>query len=155
MENKALIEYRQHLLEKILHSAETFCATCRNITDPLKPVEGGWNTHQIAAHVRDTDAQVYGLRIHRTAAEDYPIFPNFDGDAWAATQYQAAEPLEKILAEFETSIHELVKWLETQPGQTWSRLGRHETLGERSLQTWVERSLAHIVEHLETIRKNS
>ncbi|RPH62246.1 MAG: DinB family protein [Chloroflexi bacterium] len=151
MDNTALTDYRGRLLEKILQSAGAFCAACRESADAHQPVDGGWSLHQIAAHVRDVDAQVYGLRIRRTAAEDYPTFPNFDGDAWAATQYRADEPLENILGEFETSIRELVGWLETLPGKTWGRLGRHTTQGERTLQTWVERSLAHVEEHLHTI----
>ena len=153
MDNKELTEYRQRLLEKTLQSAGAFCAACRSIPDLHKSVAGGWNIHQIAAHVRDADAQVYGLRIRRTIAEDYPTFPNFDADAWVASQYKADEPLEKILGEFDNSIHEMVEWLKSQPTTVWSRLGRHEINGEHSLQTWVERSLAHIEEHLETVSK--
>jgi hypothetical protein len=153
MNNQELTEYRTRLLEKILQSAAAFCAACRGIPDPRKPMDGGWNIHQIAAHVRDVDAQVYGLRIRRTLAEDYPIFPNFYADAWIASQYKADEPLEKILGELEVSIRELVSWLKSQPATAWSRLGRHEINGEFTLQTWVERSLAHIEEHLETVKK--
>jgi hypothetical protein len=153
MDNQELTEYRARLLEKILQSAEAFCAACQKIKDPNKPVDGGWNIHQIAAHVRDVDAQVYGLRIRRTLAEDHPTFPNFDADAWVASQYQAGEPLEKILGELDGSLHELVSWLKSQPATAWSRVGRHEINGEYALQTWVERSLAHIEEHLQTVNK--
>jgi hypothetical protein len=153
MDNQALLGYRAKLLEKILRDSAAFCAACRLSGNPLNPVdEGGWSVHQIAAHVRDVEAQVYGARVRRTVAEDRPTFANFDADGWAASQYSAGEPLEKILGEFEASMRALAGWLQNLPVAAWSRLGRHEIYGEFTMQTWVERSLAHVTEHLETVK---
>lgn len=92
------------------------------------------------------------MRVRRTLTEHYPAFPKFDANTWAAQHYDPDEPLEKILAEFESSIHAMVEQLKIQPDSAWSRLGRHETQGDRTLQIWVERSLEHIQEHLETVK---
>ena len=44
--------------------------------------------------------------------------------------------------------------LRALPAEAWSRESRHATMGSGfTLQTWVERGLAHIEEHVETVRK--
>lgn len=154
MTTPELHDYRKRLIDQIGLSADAFCAACRAVAEPFEPVEvGGWNTHQIAAHVRDVDAQVYGMRIRRSAAEDNPLFPNFDQDVWIAGHYHPEEPLETILGELSTSITSLVDMLRALPDPAWSRPSRHETNGDFVLQTWVERALAHLKEHLETAEK--
>jgi len=154
MTTPELHDFRQHLIDQIGASAEAFCAACRGVSEPFEPVEaGGWNTHQLAAHVRDVDAQVYGMRIRRSAAEDNPLLPNFDQEPWMAEHYHADEPLESILDELSASISGLVGLLRSLPDAAWSRPSRHEINGDFVLQTWVERSLAHLKEHLETVEK--
>jgi hypothetical protein len=147
-------EYRQQLIESLLSAAEGFCAACRSVGDPFEPLEeGGWNTHQIAVHTRDTDEKVYGPRIRRSTVEDNPLFPNFDGDAWMAEHYRADEPLEAVLDGFSGSITDLAALLRSLPEDGWNRPSRHETLGDFVLQSWVEKSLAHIEEHRQTVQK--
>ncbi len=151
-----MVEYRTRLLDKLLESSQAFCAACRAAPDPRRPVdENSWNVHQLAAHVRDLDAQSYGRRARRTLAEEYPLFPKFHADRWAAEHYDPDEPLEKILDEFLHSVQDLVAELKTQPAETWSRLGRHEIQGDRTLQIWVERSLEHVREHLDSVKRAS
>jgi hypothetical protein len=155
MDKSAVIDYRARLLEQLLKSADAFCAACRAAKNPRKPLdENGWSVHQLAQHVRDVDLQSYSMRARRTLLEQYPSFPKFDADAWASQHYDAGESLEKILTEFDHNVHALVEQLKTQPDSAWSRLGRHEIQGDRTLQIWVERSLEHIQEHLETVESN-
>jgi hypothetical protein len=153
MESNPLAEYRTRLLGQLLKSTEAFCAACRAARDPKKSANNDqWNIHQLAQHVRDVNAQSYVPRIRRTLAEDYPAFVKFDADAWAAGHYNADEPLEKILGELEKNVRDVVAELKAQPDSAWSRLGHHDIHGDRTLQIWVERSLEHIREHLETVK---
>jgi hypothetical protein len=153
MENNELLAYRSHLIELLKSTAQEFSDACLAIKDPFEPVEAeGWNTHQLAAHTRDVQIHVYGARVRRTVEEDKPIFPNFDNDAWNAEHYHTDEPLTKILDEFLANVRQITPWLEGLPLSAWSRLSRHEISGDFAMQTWVERMLAHIEEHLETIR---
>lgn len=154
-DNSPVVDYRARLLEQLLKSADAFCAACRDdaMEDLHKPVdENGWSIHQLAQHVRDVDAHSYGTRVRRTLTEDHPTFAKFDPNQWSAEHYDASEALEKILVEFQGSIHALVEELKSQPASAWSRLSRHEIQGERTLQIWVERGLEHIQEHLETVK---
>ena len=152
---KELLEYRSHLIEHLVAAAEEFRAQCLAMRDPFAPLEeGGWNAHQVAAHTRDVDAMVYGLRARRTAVEENPEFESFDADAHAASHYNANEPLETILNGLVESVESLAEMLRGLSGETWARESRHSTLGSGfTLQTWVERNLAHIEEHVATVKK--
>ncbi len=146
---KELYEYREKLLNRLREAANEFCEICETFTDLFMPVEEGWNAHQIAFHVRDVNREVYGLRIRRTANETNPLFKNFDPNTWMAAHYNKDEDIQKITSEF-NDLHNMLAAL---PNEAWSRTSTHEALGpELTLQLWVERSLAHLEEHLVTLK---
>ena len=149
-----LEEYRENLLQRFETAVKEFRRACEAFADPQRPLGAGeWSVHQIAVHTRDTDREVYGLRMRRTLEEENPLFVNFDGEAWMASQYDAKEPLQQILSELAESVREQVQRLRAVPREVWSRPSRHETLGKGfTTQTWVERNLTHIEEHLVTLR---
>jgi hypothetical protein len=151
---KELLEYRVNLMEKLEEAAKAFRAACLAVQDPYAPLEeGGWNVHQIAVHTRDIDKLVYGLRVRRTAMEDNPEFPNFNGEAYLADHYDPKESLRELLDGFVRSVEALIELLRALPPEAWSRVSRHTTLGKGlTLQTWVEKNLGHIEEHLEAVR---
>src|SRR5512142_3047667 len=148
---KELLEYRRKLLKRLVEAAKEFRAACLAVKDPYAPLGAdGWSVHQIAVHTRDVNKLVYGLRAHRTAQEDNPEFPNFDGDVYLAENYDASEALNDVLKGFVESVESLVNFVRALPEEAWSRLSRHTTLGSGlTLQSWVEKDLAHIEEHLE------
>ncbi len=150
---KELLQYRVELIERLVQIAHEFRDECLKAEDVFAPINGGWNVHQLAAHTRDVDKLVYSARTRRTAAEDNPEFPNFDGERYLAEHYSSQEPLEKIVDELVQNVEELAQMLRNIPVEAWSRQSRHATLGHGfTMQTWVERDLAHMEEHLETIR---
>lgn len=152
---KELLEYRTSLLNRLVAAAHEFRAACLEVSDPFAPIDAdGWNIHQIAAHTRDVDRQAYGLRARRTAQEDNPEFQNFDGEAYMAENYSATEPLDDILDGLVENVESLAVLLRDLPSEAWSRPSRHAMFGQGlTLQTWVERGLAHIKEHLEFVRQ--
>ena len=152
---RELKEYRTNLLARFEASAKAFRDKCLTVEDPLAPLEeNGWNAHQVAVHTRDVDRLVYGLRVRRTAVEDNPEFPNFDGEAFMAQNYDPSEPLGDVLDSLVKNVENLVEMLRSLPDEAWSRLSRHTTLGSGlTLQSWVEKDLAHIQEHLGDLRK--
>jgi hypothetical protein len=136
-------------------AADEFSITCQKIKDAYAPVpESDWNVHQIAAHVTNVQSEVYGVRARRTVEEENPIFQNFDADAWMAEHYDNSLTLSKTIREFEKDVSTFVSWLQGLPLEAWSRESRHERLGSGfTTQIWVERGLAHIEEHLATVKK--
>lgn len=152
-EDKELKDYRMRLLDRFEQASAEFCTACRAVSSPHAPmVEGGWNVHQLAAHVWDVDLQAYGQRMRRILAEDHPSFENYDADAWFASRYDASVPLETMLREFEARMAEIIPVLRNLPPEAWNRIGQHQVQGDLSLQTWVERGLAHVEEHLASVR---
>ena len=151
---KELAEYRMRLLERLQDAASEFRAECLKADDPHAPFNADeWTVHQIAVHTRDVDKWVYGLRAHRTAVEENPEFPNFDGEIHMSANYNAGEPLNEVLESLVENVRTSVEWLRALPTESWSRVSRHTTLGSGlTLQTWVEKDLAHIEEHLETVK---
>lgn len=152
---KELLEYRTNLISRLVDVAHEFRAACLAAHNAFAPLDGGWNIHQIAVHTRDVEKLVYGSRARRTVVEDNPEFQSFDGEAYMAEHYSASEPLNEIADEFVVSVEVLAQFLRDLPPQAWSRESRHVTLGRGfTLQTWVERDLAHIKEHLKTIKSH-
>ncbi len=153
---KELLEYRTQLMDRLLEAAKEFRAACLAVKDPYAPLEDSWSVHQIAVHTRDVDQLVYSSRARHTATEDDPEFPNFDGEAYLAENYDVSESITNILNDFVQNVETFVKLLQTLPTEAWSRLSRHAMLGGGlTLQTWVERDLAHIEEHLETVKRQT
>jgi len=154
---KELKDYRKNLIEKLVNTARDFRTASLAVKDPYLPLEeGGWNIHQVAVHTRDVDSLVYSLRARRTITEDNPEFQNFAGDVYMAEHYNANESLSEILNAFVESVESLAEMLRSLPDEAWSRQSRHVTLGSGfTLQTWVERGLAHIQEHLESVSKGT
>ncbi len=152
---KELEEYRSNLLAKLVQDVHAFRAECLAAGDPFASLDDGWSVHQIAVHTRDVDQLVYGLRARRTAVEDNPEFPSFHGEAYMKEHYSRHEPLSQVVDQLVRNVEDLAQTLQSMPVEAWSRQSRHTTLGSGfTLQTWVERDLAHIDEHLETIRKH-
>ena len=154
---KELEEYRMGLLQGLEETARTFRAEVLAVKDPYAPLDkDGWNIHQIAVHTRDVDKLVYGLRAHRTAVEDNPEFPNFNGEAYMAEHYNPEESLSELLNGFVENVEALIELLRALPAEGWSRISSHSKLGRGlTLQSWVEKDLAHIKEHLETVKKQN
>ena len=95
-----LLEYRQRMINKIAKAPELIETAILRITDHTQPLEaGGWNIHQVIAHMRDVNQHVYLPRLHRIIDEENPMFENFDGDAWMAEHYQPLEPIGKLSSE--------------------------------------------------------
>ncbi len=151
---KELLEYRAKLIARLVEAAQEFRRECLALPDVTMPLEaGGWTVHQIAAHTRDVHQLVYGPRARRTAAEDNPEFQNFNGEEYMVEHYSKSESLAKILDELVEQVESLAEELGALPPKAWARVSSHVMLGrDLTLQTWVEKDLAHIEEHLEAVR---
>lgn len=151
---KELFEYREALVNRLREATREFCDSCKQVNDPFAFMDGDWNLHQVASHVRDIDRLVYGARIRETLENEKPAFKSFDPDAWMEKRYKKEERFEAMLDDLLKNIEAVCDMLGNLPPEAWSRESRHETLGEHlTLQLWVERSLAHIEEHLQVLKK--
>ena len=149
-----LEEYRGQLIDRYRAQPQDLRSALARFTgeDLHRPLErGGWSAHQVAVHVRDAEARAFAPRVVRIVEEDDPELPSFDGDGWMAAHYDRHESLDAILQEIERVRGETLARIETLPAPGWGRTGRHPERGRRTVQWWVEYSVAHTQEHIEQI----
>ncbi|MGH2628932.1 MAG: DinB family protein [Anaerolineales bacterium] len=151
-----LEEYRSQLLDRYRSQAEELRRalarfSVESLHRPLEP--GGWSAHQVAVHVRDTEAKAFAPRVVRIVTENDPELPTFDGEGWMAAHYDRAEALDDILRDIERVRSEALARIAPLPAAGWSRSGRHPERGRRTVQWWVEYSVAHTQEHIEQISR--
>lgn len=150
MSDDLLTGYRRQLMARFLgqipelhnHPSLTDAA---GLHRPIKP--GEWSPHRVIFHLRAVEAQAYAPRLRQILEHDHPELPDFDEGGWMAEHYQPDEPAQAILDSWQEVRRDVGRRLEGIPAEAWSRTGHHVYWGERTLQWWVERSLAHAEEH--------
>jgi hypothetical protein len=149
---KELMEYREKLIARLSEATKEFCEACK-VLGEFATIADGQTVHRIAFLVRDINQHLFGVRIRKTLEEENPLFKDFDPDQWMRTHYREEEPLSEILEALSANVQNTCKFLNGMPQAGWSRLSRHELLGnELTLQLWVERDLAFIEEQLKTLK---
>lgn len=118
---------------------------------PLEP--GGWTGHQVLAHTVVVDEQALLPRLGRILEEDKPMLPDWDGEAWMETDYDAGVPAEELLTRFRVGRQTAADRLRSVDDPAWNRTGLHPLRGERTLLWWLEYSVGHASEHLEQLSK--
>lgn len=139
-----LLDYRERLLERL----ETVVP---DLADAIAAIpESRWHTpgeigrrspHALLAHLRDVEREAYAVRLKQLLEEDSPAFVQWDSPHWETTLYNPAEPVTHILTEYAGLREEELQILRPLSAKEWSRIGRHELLGRRTVQWWAERIL--------------
>ncbi len=112
------------------------------------PGPGAWNVHQVAAHMRDTEQQVFLLRSQRVLKEEHPTIASWSQEEWSRDHYDADEPLDKIIAEFKAARRTLIRLLRQASPADWEDWACHATLGKLSLGLMAVFNYSHSLEHL-------
>jgi hypothetical protein len=139
---RLVVRYRQQVAEYAEHLATLDDHTVRA---PLKP--GEWSAHQVLFHTASVDEQAYGPRLRRILREDRPRLEDFDGDRWMVEHYDAAKPTRELLQGWAAAREAYAAEVQAAPPEGWSRTGRQTFWGERTLQWWIERAVAHAEDH--------
>jgi DinB superfamily len=148
-------EYRARMLERFEHLPGRFAFAIAAIPEAewwLRRAADGRTVHSLMAHVRDVETQAYLPRLRRILSEDDPALPAMPSHRWSEADYDTTEPMEALLAQYAGAREEELNLLRGLSAAGWSRVGFHAPTGRRTLQWWVERSLAHGLEHLADIR---
>jgi hypothetical protein len=149
-----LTEYRRGLLQTYVDQARQLhdqMAACGEGSVHEAIEAGGWSPHQVVWHVRAADLQAYLPRLRRLLEGDRLILDDFDGEGWMRDHYEPDEAWPRIVAELQQARRAMGLRLGEAEPAAWSHVGRHSYWGERSLMWWVERSVAHVGEHLDQL----
>ena len=145
-----LDDYRRRLLKRYRSQPAAYQERLRRMNGaslqaPIKP--GEWSAHQLIFHVRAVDEQAYGPRLLRILGEDRPQLEDYDEAAWMADHYDPSEEAGAILDRWQRARYACADALESAPPEAWGRAGLHPFYGERTLQWWLERAVAHGEDH--------
>ena len=150
-----LLEYRSSLVEGL---GEINQDIKRVIVDlPVQSLHSPWvkgtiTPHQLLAHLRLVELEIFAPRIHRILEENQPYLDLFEDEYWMQASYNPAEPVEDILLDYEQARHQEITEIEHMPISAWNRTGRHPWFGVRTLQWWVELCLTYSRERLSWLR---
>jgi hypothetical protein len=149
-----LEDYRRRLLERYRAQPEELRRSLAPLSGdalhrPLEP--GGWSAHQVAVHVRDAEAKAFAPRVIQIVEQESPELANFDSEAWMTEHYTPAESVSSIVDEIERVRAAALERIHSLPPEGWNRSGRHPARGWKTVQWWLEYSVAHTQEHIEQL----
>lgn len=112
---------------------------------------GEWSVRQIVHHVADGEI-VRAARLFRLLVEDEPVIDGIDEGAYLrALHYERG--IDASVAMFHAVRESLAALLEELSAEEWRRVGRHSEFDSFGVEVVVERGVAHVVEHVDQIRR--
>ena len=154
-EVQGLFDYRARLIERFERLPTEFARAIAGIPEAewwLRRAPDGRNVHAVMAHVRDLAVLAFLPRLRRILAETDPTLTAFASHRWSEADYDPTEPMEGLLADYARACDESIALMRGLTPAGWSRRGFHPPTGWRTAQWWVERALAHGLEHLPDMR---
>lgn len=158
----------ERILEEILAYREDLLAALEGVVQKISEIVSGipseaWHQqvgsnshspHYTLAHLRALEGQVFAIQLRRILAEETPVLPIFDDEAWMAQHYQPEETAQAILEDFTELRKQELAWLRVLPSAPWSLLSRHPWWGVHTLQWWVELQLDYSNQHLRELSRS-
>ena len=151
-----ITEYRANLLHRLEYQPAELKATLNALPEEQwheRRLPDGRSVHLLAAHLRDLETLAFLPRFRRVLMEDRPIFDAFPSHTWSTENYNSAESLVKMLADFERARAEALTLMRPLTPDGWARVGFHPPSGWRTAQWWAERMYQHANNHLTDIRR--
>jgi hypothetical protein len=116
-----------------------------------RPAPNKWSVQEVLAHLDDIEEVGMRARVAAMIEMDNPILPSIDQEKRAEEmKYNRKNPL-KSLASFARQRQANVKWLEKLTPAQLRRKGRHQKVGELSVEELVTEWAFHDLGHLKQI----
>ncbi len=113
---------------------------------------GKWTSRQIIHHLADSHLNAF-VRMKLIATEDRPTLKPYDQDAWAALPDGRTAPVESSLRILEGLHGRWTAFLETVPGDGWTRAAHHPEAGTVTLEELLDTYAGHGELHLKRIHE--
>ncbi len=142
------------LLERFRRGAELLAISTTGAAGSeldYKP-DGKWSVRQIVCHLADTEACV-AMRVRQVIAEENPMLPGFDGEAWARSldyDKRKITPMLEVFRVLRASNYELLNSL---PEETYARVGNHTERGKMTLLDLLRTYAGHVESHVGQIQR--
>ncbi|HWC13515.1 MAG TPA: DinB family protein [Actinomycetota bacterium] len=114
-----------------------------------RPEPGEWSAEEILGHLFDAEV-VYSFRWRFTLAENDPVYPGYDQDAWIKLPRPS---FPELLAAF-ASLRRANVWLvEETPTEQWTKDARHSERGSEPFGTSLALVAGHDLAHLKQLEQ--
>ena len=142
-----------NLLERFRRGAELVAVATTGAAGPMldfRPAEGKWGVRTIVCHLADTET-VLAMRLRQVIAEDNPIIPAIDQDAWADRLDYNRRKLSPALETFRRTRAENYELLKDLPEEAYARTGQHTKRGVITLLDLLRIFAEHAEKHVQQI----
>jgi len=144
---------RADLLERFRRGAELVAVATTGAAGAMldfKPGEGKWGVRTIVCHLADTE-MVLAMRLRQIIAEDNPMMPAIDQDAWAERLDYSKRKLSPALEAFRRTRAENYELLKDLPDEAFARSGQHSKRGTVTLLDLLRIFAEHAEKHVQQI----
>ncbi|MEX2115223.1 MAG: DinB family protein [Pirellulales bacterium] len=117
-----------------------------------RPIEGKWSVREVVCHLADSEI-IYADRMKRVLAEDNPTFFEADPNRFGPALFCPHRPLDNELNVVEAIRAHMLPILQSCDADAFRRTGVHSLDGRMTLQTLLERIVAHIPHHVAFIEE--
>jgi len=116
------------------------------------PAPGKWNARQILCHLADCEV-AFAFRLRQAYAEPRHVIQPFDQDAWAGVYGSSALDVASALETYSALRKWNLKFMESVPPGTMSKVLNHPERGEMTFHVVVETMAGHDLNHLQQIER--
>ena len=106
-----------------------------------------WSIVEVIAHLADAEDNSHD-RVNCMLTEDEPTFEDYDEKAWARDRDYRSKTLDEVLTRFCDQRFAHIATLEALNDAAWSRPGKHNTIGDLTVNSITATMVAHDMEHL-------
>jgi uncharacterized damage-inducible protein DinB len=141
------------LIEQFAAGPARLAAAVRGLSPEqvrARPIPGKWSTLEVVCHLADFEI-VFADRLKSVIAEENPVLPGRDEGAFAARLAYDQRELVEELKVVELCRGQLVRILRTLSEADLARQGTHNQAGPLLLGQLLERSIQHVVHHVQFI----
>ncbi|HSR07996.1 MAG TPA: DinB family protein [Bryobacteraceae bacterium] len=142
------------LLERFRRGAELVAVATTGAAGPVldfQPAPGKWGVRTIVCHLADTET-VLAMRLRQIIAEDNPLMPVIDQDAWAERLDYSKRKLSPALEGFRRTRAENYELLKDLPEDVFARTGQHTKRGPITLLELLRIFAEHAEKHVQQIQ---
>jgi DinB superfamily len=143
-----------NLLERFRRGAELVAVATTGAAGPVldfRPAEGKWGVRTIVCHLADTEI-VLTMRLRQILAEENPLMPAIDQDAWADRLDYGKRKLSPALETFRRTRAENYELLRDLPEEAFARTGQHTKRGTMTLLDLLRIFAEHAEKHVQQIQ---
>ena len=145
---------RAALLERYRDGAGNFEAVVARLSDAeldARPFPGEWTVREICHHLADGEINS-GVRLRRLIAEDSPMLPGYDENAFSRRLHYG-RPIGPSIAAVAAVRAATFQILEELSDEEWARPGTHSEHGPYGVEDWLRDYAGHPGDHAEQARR--